>query len=541
MTFVLMVAMIVFVGWSAVRAVKESPKVKTVADFFSFGPELTLPALRRAFQATNISFTTSFVLLYYLVFSEGYYTIVRAICFWLGMVIYSWYFLPRQIQVLSEGHRYPELLAKATNSEKLRALVALFVILSLWMFTFAEVQGLNLFLGQLFSDLPSLSQIVPVILISALAFYVSRNGYRATTSNDKLQVWLIFIGAIAVIVLSVTSACHVGWGKIADSIAKAPNPYSATEDMLMFVLDTFLGLVFSQLLYYDNWQRLSFYTVQSLQDKSPEQKQPGWIWRALSKLDNHIYARFPKLSSLCKYVLGGFIKPGELNPAMAKLVREIRLNYVGGGTAMLLVFAAPIILGVASLAAGTTNGDIGTLAGFFKTSWDQTIFGLPVGPPLVILSFVFMLSALLSTAETYILAFVNCLVEDISKYNVKERNRGEDADSSSSHLESVRILTAITAVSLVPFLLFRPSFDTLFNFLFYSGNGLVGPLVFLAFQRRLTALAVWGSTLFGFVYLAPVLFPSHPHLAEFTPYPGIIPVLVSLAWVGFTSKPKEGK
>ncbi|MCX7424087.1 MAG: hypothetical protein NTW96_00365, partial [Planctomycetia bacterium] len=105
----------------------------------------------------------------------------------------------------------------------------------------------------------TLLQVAPIILVCAIAFYVSRNGYRATTSNDRFQMSLIFLGALAVFALTVLSIHRVGWGKVAESVAGVGNPFGSLPGALMFLVETFLGFIFSQLLYYDNWQRLSFW------------------------------------------------------------------------------------------------------------------------------------------------------------------------------------------------------------------------------------------------------------------------------------------
>lgn len=496
MTAILLLTMLAFMGYSAFRAIKASGKVQNLSDFFSFGPEIDPSALRRAFQATNISFTTAFVSLYLFTFSQGYFAFFTPLAFCLGILVYAYFFLPRQIKVLEDGYRFPELLARAAEAPSLRPWVAVFVIFSLWIFTFAEVQGLNLFLGELFSNVPVLAPIFPIILVIGLGFYISRSGYRATVANDKVQVRLIFLGALAVIVLSVIAANQAGWGNVASTAAQLANPFGSPKGLVMFLVETLVGFIFSQLLYYDNWQRLSFYVVQHLKQQQ-------------NSSDEASESR------------------EETRKELAQLIRK---EYIRGSGAILLVFAAPILLGLSTLAGGTATGDINTLAGFFKSSWDATV----AGPILVILSFIFMLSALLSTAESYVIAFVNSLVEDIFGYRLRDAGNSTGESQPESRLEAVRVLTMLVALSLVPFLLIRPSFDTLFIYLFYSANGFVGPLVFLTFRRRLKAWAVLTSLLLGFIYPLPVFFPAY---AEYAPYPGLVPVLASLLLVGiFSSK-----
>jgi Na+/proline symporter len=482
-----MIVMLAFVGYSGMRAIRASRKVRTASDFFSFGPDLDPSALRRAFQATNISFTTSFVSLYLFVSTQGYFTFATPICFCLGTLLYACFFLPRQITVLSKGSRYPELLAKATGSGSIRPWIAAFVLLSLWMFTFAEVQGLNIFLGKLFADVPILSQIVPMILVSSLAFYVSRNGYRATTSNDAFQMRIILLGALSVIALTFLTVRDLGLSKVLTAASQLENPFGSPRAVIPFFVETLAGFAFSQLLYYDNWQRLSFYAVGVLQ-AAPDDAR---------------------------------------SDVRAQLIRTIRKEYAWATAPVLFVLISPVLLGLASLSSGTSPLSIATLAAFLTNAWVNYPI---VGPALVILSFAFMLSALLSTVESYVIAFVNCLIEDVLKIRL---HHDTDERSRESRLEGVRILTALVAVSLVPFLLIQPRFDTLFIFLFYSANGFVGPLVFLTFRRQLSAVAVIGAIVIGFIYPLPVFFPQFANCA---PYPGLVPVAISLILVGVTSK-----
>lgn len=487
MTLMLLLVLLAFVGYSAYRAVRDSNKVLTIADFFSFGSEIDPSILRRSFQATNISFTTSFVALYLFAFTQGIWAIATPICFCIGILVYAYLFLPRQVQILAQGKRYPEMLAHAAGAPGLRKFISVFVLLSLWLFTFAEVQGLNLFLNQLWSDTPSLSRWIPIVLVVALAFYVSRNGYRATTSNDRFQMRLILVGAVAVLALTVLSIKQTGWSSLVHHFEQAKNPFGGFAGTALFLFETLLGFVFSQLLYYDNWQRLSFYAVELLKQRGEDGSAPP---------------------------------TGAVLEDLAKLIRR---EYLLGSIALLLVFTSPIFLGLATLAGGTTAGDMESLAVFFKRCWVDA----PVlGPVLIILAFAFMLSALLSTAESYVVAISNCLLEDLCGVNTKDSLPG-------AKLDLARILTAVAVVSLVPFLLIQPSFDTLFVYLFYSANGFVGPLLFLTLRWQLNQIAVVTSIVLGFLYPLPVFFESY---SAYAPYPGIIPVIGSLLLVGATSR-----
>lgn len=498
MTAILFIAMLVFISYSGGRAVRESTKTKTLSDFFSFGPETDPSVVRRAFQATNISFTTAFVSLYLFAFLQGSFAFATPFSFFLGIFAYAFLFLPRQITVLASGQKYPELLARAADAPKLRVFVALFVILSLWMFTFVEVQGLHLFLGQLFKDSPAIVQITPIILVCAVAFYVSRNGYRATTSNDRLQMLFIFIGAIAIFVLTLLSIHNMGWKAVFEGASIVGNPFGSVRGAIMFLLETLLGFLFSQLLYYDNWQRLSF-----------------WVQTTLTKHQTQ------GTSSV------------EAKVELKTLEKNIRYEYMRGSLPMLLVFCVPIILGFANMASGTKAGDLTTLSSFFRDTWN----GIPIaGPVLVILSFIFMMSALISTAESYVIAMANCLIEDVLAIRTKDL---QQVDGETDYLEAGRILTAVIAVSFVPFLLLRPNFETLFIYLFYSANALVGPLVLMTFGKKFMLWGVVAAVIFGFAYPAiPLILPSY---AAYAPYPGIVSVIASLALAGVASIHKTGK
>ena len=193
-----------------------------------------------------------------------------------------------------------------------------------------------------------------------------------------------------------------------------------------------------------------------------------------------------------------------------------------------MVYSAPILLGLSRLGAGEAAADMHGLANAMRSAWTD----LPVaGPILVFFAVIFMVAALLSTAESYVLGMVSCLAEDVLQ--MPRGNCGVPAQEER-RLEGLRVLCALSVVSLLPLLLILPDFELLFVYLFYSANGFVGPLVALIFRRRMKGWAVATALTFGFAYPLPGLLPES---GVAFPRPGIVPVFVSLAlvWV-FSSK-----
>ena len=483
MTAWLIVVLLLGAGLMVFSGLRTSRKVKSLNDFFSFGEFSDPVHLQRAFTVTNASFTTSFVTLFFLGLTLGIVSFAIPLGFVLGILSYVFIFLPRQINHLERDVRYPQLLGELTGSQKTRKIVSLFVVFSLFLFTFAEFQGLQLFLSALLVSVPSVRELMPPLLVVLIAWYTARSGYRAIIGNDLIQFALIIIGTVCIFLLWALSTYSIGITKILDT-SRQLHATLHSSDIWKFIAQAGFGFVFSQLIYYDNWQRLTFYM--------------GGRRLATSMEDSSV--------------------------VLKKVEKEIRNNYLIGAVYLLIIYAAPIIMSLQVLSTGNATPSFETLAVYFQNAWSSThIVGISIGPFLVIGSILFMLSALVSTAEVYIVGLVNSVIEDILGY--KHSDSKTESDQLDA-LKKTRFVVAMSCLFLIPLLFVEPDFTKLFDFMFYSANGFVGPVLCALFGRSSTSWQVALSLVFGILYSLPGLL-SLPH-AEYFQIPGVVVVAASI-------------
>ncbi|UZJ36458.1 hypothetical protein [Prosthecochloris sp. SCSIO W1103] len=469
---------------------RASRDVNTVTDFLSFGPDLTPEKLERTFEASNASFTTAFLSLFLFASYYGQLAFAVPIGFCVGIFFYVRIFLPRKFEALKTDKLYPLLVADAAKSPALKVFISMFIVLSLWLFTFAELQGF----ASVASSFAPISSglwggVVPIVLILAIAYYALAGGYRAVIATDILQIWIIRIGIVSVAILAIFHASNTGMEQLGKTVAGLKNPFGSIGLALLFCTETLIGFLFSQLLYYDNWQRLGAYCKASIKHRFDEDDS----------------------DENCQI-----------------LIAEIQSSYNKGAIRLLLIYAVPIILGFSVLAGGSELSAATLVGGLQDAAGHMPI----VGSLLLIVSVLMMASALMSTADTYCLGATHALVKGVFPQLLID-----EEVKSEMRLGLVRVLTGVFLLSLIPVLLLEPHWETFFLYLFYSANGLVGPVMFAVLGRSLNSMACKLAILFGFAY------PAVPYLgggfAPLAPYPGIVPVLLSLILVGLTSKPKS--
>lgn len=484
MKIILLIVLLVYAVYLLRKSNRAGDRVTNSKSFFSFGADLDSSSLKRAFETTNATFTTSFVTLFLFSFVYGLYAFIIPLSFCIGIIFYALYLLPKQLVLFKKNERYPELLGASSNSIAIRKIVSLAVCFSLFVFTFAELQGFQLFLVKLLGDEPLGAVLIPLGLIFLIAIYTSQSGYRAVISNDRIQLNLIRLGSVAILGLVAYAMVRTLDGRPLNEFLEvfklsfSPIGLSSAGAITLFVIETLVGFLFSQFLYYDNWQRLSFYVS--------ERSRNG------------------------------------MSPII--LLANIRSNYLKGSVELFFIYTVPIVLGFSLRSVGE-QGSIDTLAAFFVHSWSNIPIPL-VGPIAVILALLFMVNALVSTAEVYIVGIVNSVMEDILGLIDGKSPEDNNAEVDKRHLYGARMLTFLVCMAFLPLVLIQPNFEQLFNYMFYSANGLVGPLTMAVLGKAQSPRVILACVGFGLIYPAvPSLWPT---LGEFTPFPGFVTVAVSL-------------
>ena len=112
-----------------------------------------------------------------------------------------------------------------------------------------------------------------------------------------------------------------------------------------------VGFVFAHLLYYDNWQRLSFF------------------YNSQSKLTDEL---------------------------VGEVTTRLQRKLVGVAFMLVVLYMCPVLLGAAQTLGGATQGSYGLLDAFLQDAYSSSpLWAIPV-----VLVFLFFVSALMSTADT---------------------------------------------------------------------------------------------------------------------------------------------
>jgi hypothetical protein len=183
----------------------------------------------------------------------------------------------------------------------------------------------------------------------------------------------------------------------------------------------------------------------------------------------------------------------------------------------LAVYIAPLILAVAAISRGLSEGSIENLVQILRYIWDHGIFGKIV----ISIIFLYLCSALISTIEVYCASISNTIVDVILISGLND----------VTSLRIAQFITFVVCTSFVPALLIVPDFTSLFFFMFFSANGLAGPLLGLVLGWRLSAVGVGLCMVIGFSY--PLLSSATPALAEAILLPGFATTFVSCGITAF--------
>ena len=352
-------------------SLKLKKPVKTIESFFSYGEftdsSLLFKKLEKTLTATNASFTAAFLGLFYMYFISSAYAISFAFGYLIGMIIFARVFLPKIYSYLSAGIYIPELLEKKTGLKIIRYISSALIILSLLAFTFTEIYGFSVdFVSHEIGSSNLNSFFIAVVLLLLLSWYIVIGGYKNIVLTDSIQIIIIIIGSCAILLFAIVSFLNHGIGIeiILDGIKK---DFSAASNIIL-IPSVFVGLGFSQLVYYENWQRLILFN------------------KSISKFDIS-----EKL-----------------------LIKKTQNIYYTSTVYLFFLFLVPLFLGAMSKALS-----INSFAEFLLQSSQNN---LTLKILLVIGTFTFI-SSLLSTIDTYYLAILQAINTDFLRLSLKDNKK----------------------------------------------------------------------------------------------------------------------
>jgi predicted exporter len=196
--------------------------------------------------------------------NQGILALVTPLSFVFGTLFYANILLPQHFELLLSGKRYPELMASSSKSSFVRIIVSLYVVFSLWLFTYTEIQAFITFIaGDSNGYMTTASLFFGIVICATMGIYVARSGLSGVIASDESQFHAITIGSLALLVLVLISAFGEGYEKLtaiffSQTAMIRSYPYTS---LISLLIDTLAGFAFCQLLYYDNWQRISAYSA----------------------------------------------------------------------------------------------------------------------------------------------------------------------------------------------------------------------------------------------------------------------------------------
>jgi len=472
--------LISFLGFLLWVSVKSSGQITSVNHYLSFGDNHHQHTLRRTFEGTNISYGMIFIAFMSYPASYGWAAISIPLGFLAGIIIFVTIFVPRMMASLADNVRFPELLQQRTGSVNIRKMVSILAIISLWLFTFAEVQAV----GMLLSDIMHLSawqsMVTIGLIVLCLMFYVAQGGYRTMLETDNVQMYITYIGSICLLAMIMMKINDTGLTTVMDTVSGHRGLLTNGFDMSVFFAEAFSGFLLAQIYYYDNWQRLTAYVKSEL---------------ALNQ---------------------------DIGVPVAQQLQafqhKIRVSYLRGTLYVGFVMTLPLIIGFMMVADASTASPIAYLVEMLQQAWQS--YGL-FGPMMVLMVLLMLISALMSTADTYTVGAANIVYEDVL---------GKQTSSNSAQdLKYIKLAVILFLTGVLLMLPLQLDFGLLLLYLIYSANGMVGPVLFSLFRKHVHAKAVALSLAFGLTYpIATMFFPEN----VFAQVPGIITLTFSIAIVG---------
>lgn len=441
---VIIITILYFVGIILYVSKKLKKVISTTDDFFDFGEFISqkdaLVKFEKTLTATNASFTTAFLGLFYMGLLNVYYALFFSLGYLLSFLIFPKLFLKKVYAHSLKKEYYPQLIGIRTESKFARKLTALIVIASLILFLFTEIYGYSVnFLSAEVSFTSLNAFIIGIIILILLGWYVIIGGYNSVVITDYIQFWMIIIGSLALILIIIFShpLTNINFSQFGTVL------YSDLSqiNLLLLIPSLIIGLIFSQLIYFDTWQRLTLFS------------------NAIIKFNIH----------------------------EDDVIRVIGKKYYSSAFHLSYLYFIPILLSIIARSFNLTSFS----ALIFELKNQNILLGA-----LVIISTLTFVSALLSTADTYLLAILQVIHNDFKKYS----------------LSTYRRLVFIIVVTIAPFILFQINLGTWLAFIFYLGSGFVGPIILIVSGYKLNKI-VFHMTLFISILLIIFVyffnFPIH--------------------------------
>lgn len=475
LSYIALAVLLVFVLLFFFVAKKASQEIDSLRNFFSFKKEHGVGHLRDSFEASNASFGTAFVTLFLYVGWINGIAIWVPVGFCLGILFFANLIFPHMVRVYETGQRYPELLSKLTGQKFIRIFASLTICSSLILFVFAEIRAFSIFFSNIFEGNVFVSWIFPVSVVLGTAMYTSIGGFQAVVKTDRWQKWLIYLGTISLIILIVMWS-NKNW----DSLDFSRVEFLASDiNGVRLILSLLVGFSFSQLLYYDNWFRLSVFIS-------------------------------------CK-------KEEDEDFNLESLAKEIQRGYNISSVTLLVIYLTPIALAMIFVAAGTKVDSPNQIVQAFISFLP---YGGGLGTILVTLILAQLVAALVSTVDTYILSATASIGEDVFGWDIQSSDKG------GRQLDAARLIAVALVAVLLPFIFHPLEFTRFFDFIFFSVNGFVGPLVIgIMLKRTLDKWCVYVSIFGGFLISYVMIFEFDGVMSGDV---GLASVLFSLAicWIG---------
>lgn len=239
---------------------KKVTPIKTIQDFLSLGEFSSEKAcyqkMARTFEASNASFATSFLGLFTVAVYNSFYALYLIIGYLIGIAFFAKILLPAISQQIQNNVYYPQMITESSGSKLAGSMVAFIALASMLCFYFTEIFGFSVYFIGSNNEVSSLQSAgIAISILLLLSWYVMIGGFRSVVETDVIQTIFIRVGMAALLGLTLYLASQFGLEQLESLLLDDFNNLQHAV-MLPAII---IGFLFSQIIYFDNWQRLNLF------------------------------------------------------------------------------------------------------------------------------------------------------------------------------------------------------------------------------------------------------------------------------------------
>lgn len=198
--------------------------------------------------ATSITFNIGLIAVFIYTLKLGLLAVWMPIGFMLGIIFYAYFLLPQHTKIAQSYFSLADFLI-SPHSSYLKTVMICFLICNYFIYGILEIQGVRYFSLSLIPS-PAFSELLILLSLAIMIVYLLGWGFEGIFHTDAWQLKVIYAG------------CTVLWFLSLPKVAALPLTFNFFEKPI-FILQMLLGFLCIQILYAENWLRLSAFLKQA--------------------------------------------------------------------------------------------------------------------------------------------------------------------------------------------------------------------------------------------------------------------------------------